>query len=361
MGRGRAVVGVAIALILLGVGLPPGYQHWVSTRTFAALDVPVSFSTGHIRTPEFGVNLTGWYQIWVDGDDQFFYTPDCRFGAFDPLLKTRSTLYSNGHEREQFDGADRFLGYFYAEKRKRYSLDIEVLTDASCLNKGHPRVLVSIPASGYERLYEQLVALSVVLVLVGLGVLAFSASALIGTLTAAEVSPSTVESAGYSRSPSRQKLRLKPRFSQLPPFGLAYTLVLAGVLIPTFLIFLYAWGYDRRPMGIEVRLLKIGAPRSPTNSQPEPVVVHVESTGLNSPPLLYLNSEPISWNELSTDLKTHLKTRAEWLVYVEADSNVTWGDAVNAMDVIRQAGAKIVLSTTEEYSPHKTARRVRHP
>lgn len=86
-------MGVAIALILLGVGLPAVYRYWISTRTFAALDLPVWFSAGHIRTPEFGVNLTGWYQIGVDGDNRFFYTPDCRFGAFDPVLKTRSTLY----------------------------------------------------------------------------------------------------------------------------------------------------------------------------------------------------------------------------------------------------------------------------
>lgn len=217
------------------------------------------------------------------------------------------------------------------------------------------------PAGGYERLYEQLVALSVVLVLAGLGVLAFSASALIGKSTNAEGHPSTVESAGYECSPSRQKLRLKSRLSQLPPFGLTHTLVLSGVLIPTFLIYLCAWGYDRQPMGIEVRLVRPGALRSPTDSQLEPLVVDVESRELDSPPVLYLNSEAIAWNELSTALKAHLKTRAEWLVYVEAFPNATWGDAVNAMDIIRQAGAKVVLLTTEPYSPHPTTPRGRRP
>lgn len=362
MGRPeRVVVGATIALIVLGVGLPAGYRHWINTRTFVALDLPVSLSAGHIRTVEFGVNLTGWYQIGVDRDDQLFYTLDCRFGAFKPLLKTRSIIYRDGHEWEHFGGADRFLGHFYAEKQKRYSLDIQVLTDAECLNRGHPRVFVWTPSADYERLYDQLLTLSMVLVLGGLGILAFSASALTGKQPTPQVQLSIVENAGYAWSPSHRKLPLRSRLSQLPQFGLFYAGILAGVLIPTFLIYLYAWGYDRRSLGIEVRLLKPGALRSPSDSQPAPLVLRIESTGLNSPPLLYLNSEPSAWDELNAELKTHLKTRAEWLVYVEADSTVAWGDAANAMDIIRGAGAKVVLLTTEAPSSHPITRRPRRP
>jgi|ERR1017187_1843909 hypothetical protein len=123
--RGRTTASIAIILIFLGIGLPTGYQHWMNTRTFVALDVPVSLSPGHIRTVDFEFNLAGWYQIGIAGDERLFYRPDCRFGAFDPLLKTRTIVYRDGRVLEHFDGADRFLGHFYAEKQKPYSLDIQ--------------------------------------------------------------------------------------------------------------------------------------------------------------------------------------------------------------------------------------------
>ncbi len=352
----RVVAGIAIILILVGIALPASYQRWMNTRTFVALDMPVSLSPGHIRTIDFSVNLTGWYQIGVDGDNRFFYRPDCGFGAFDPLLKTRSIVYRDGRVLEHFDGADRFLGHFYAEKQKRYSLDIQVLTDAGCLNGGHPRIFVWAPSAAYELLYDQLLALSVVLVLGGLGALALSTTTLVEKQTTAQEQLAIVENARHDYYPSRRTLPLRPRSSRLPPFGLVYTVILAGVLIPTFLIYLYVWRYDHRSAGIEVHLLNLG-PQRAADSWTGLLVVQVEDVGTGLPPRLYLNSKAIVWEALGPALKDELKSRSEWVVYVEADRNVNWGDAVNAMDIIRGVGAKVVLLTTE---PTGSAANSRH-
>jgi hypothetical protein len=78
----RVVAGIAIILILLGITLPAGYQHWFSTRTFVALDTPVALHPGHIKTQDFEINLEGWYEIWIN---------DARpgSGAGLPLLRIR--------------------------------------------------------------------------------------------------------------------------------------------------------------------------------------------------------------------------------------------------------------------------------
>jgi biopolymer transport protein ExbD len=345
--QGRLVTRIAIILILLGITLPAAYRRWLDTRTFVALDIPVSFAPGHIRTVDFGVNITGWYHIGIGGDEEFFYRTGCRFGAFDPLLKTRSIVYRDGRAGEIFDGTDRYVGHFYGEKHERYRLDIQVLTDASCLDGGHPRVFVWTPSADYELRYNQLLAFSVCLVLGGLGVLAFSTTSIVGKQMSAHGQLPMVGNVGYAYYPSRRKLPLKLRLSRLPPFGLVYAVILAAALIPTFLIFLYAWGYDRRSVGIEVHLANLGPLKAAADSWTKPLVVRIENASAGSPPRLYLNSKAIAWEALGPALKGELKSRPDWVIYVEADRDVNWGDAVNAMGIIRGVGANVVLLTTE--------------
>ena len=219
----------------------------------------------------------------------------------------------------------------------------KVLTDAGCLNSGHPRVLVWTPSADYELLSNQLLAISMVLVLGGLGVLVFSITTLAGKQTIARDQPSIVDNASYAYYPSHRKLPLRPRLSRLPPFGLVYTVILAGTLIPTFLIYLYAWSCDHQSV-------KTGPLKTAADSWSAPLTVRVESAGRDSAPRLSLNSKAIAWEALNPALKAELKSRANWVVYVEAGRDVNWGDAVNAMDIIRASGAKVVLLTTEPAS-----------
>ncbi len=149
------------------------------------------------------------------------------------------------------------------------------------------------------------------------------------------------------------------RFSQPPSFGLVYSLVLGTVLMPSFLIFYYIWGYDQHSKGIEVHLVSLGPLRTPPDVGLTPVVVRIEYRGDHPQPGLHLNSKPIPLDGLSASLKTQLKTRSEWVVYVEADSNVDWADAMNAIDIIRESGAKIVLLTTEVTAPSRSTNHAR--
>jgi biopolymer transport protein ExbD len=149
------------------------------------------------------------------------------------------------------------------------------------------------------------------------------------------------ENAGHDYR-SLRKRRLRARFAALPPFRLAYTIVLATLLVPSFLIFIYSWGWDRRSVGIRVSVLKSD---STVDYSTMPALVRIEDAGADVPPHLYLNSAPVLWGELASELRNQLKLRPDWVVYVEADEHISWADVVKAMDIIRGTNAKVVLTT----------------
>jgi hypothetical protein len=125
--------------------------------------------------------------------------------------------------------------------------------------------------------------------------------------------------------------------------------MLCGVLLPSFVIF-----FDENPqsVGIDVHLLRLG-PAKGDITVPL-LLLRLEGTGANSAPHLYLNSRSVGWQALSGELNTQLKYRAEWVVHVEADPSLSWRDAVNAMDIIRGAGARAVLLTKVDSSSAAT-------
>jgi hypothetical protein len=333
---------IAVAAILSGIALPYAYSHWLETRTFLAVDMPVSLSRGHLKTSDFSVNLEGWYHITADVDSGF---SGCQSGVSHFALESRSTVYSDGQPIEHSEGLDRYLGHFYATKRARYSVDLQVLNDPTCLNAGHPRIMVWTESSTYESLYSEVQNIAWVIVFVGLGLLAFSTTRF--EQRTGERDPLSISKDTWcSYYPSRRKLPLRVRFQVLPPFGLSYAAVLTALLLPAALVFIYAWGWDKHSLGIQVSVLKVG-PLSlnagPTNLHP---VVRLEDAGTGAVPLLYMNSKLVPWNELADVLTHEIKVGPDWIVYVQADENVSWSDVINAMDIIRSRHARIVLLTT---------------
>ena len=151
------------------------------------------------------------------------------------------------------------------------------------------------------------------------------------------------------------------RISRIPSLGLLYSVMVGVVLLPTFLIYIHIWGLDRRSTGIDVRLVRPGALRGTRDFITPQLVVRIESAGSGSAPHVYLNSRPVAWEGLAPLLRSELKSRAEWFVYIEADSDVAWGDAASAMDVIRGAGAQVVLLTTPPTPSPANRHRTRQP
>jgi biopolymer transport protein ExbD len=150
------------------------------------------------------------------------------------------------------------------------------------------------------------------------------------------------ENTGHEGHLSRRYLPRRSRFAALPPFRLAYTIVLSSLLLPSFLIFIYSWGWDRRSVGIQVSVLRQG---SYVDYSTMPMLVRIDGNSL--PPHLYLNSTPVVWGELASDLRDQLKLRPDRVVYVEADEHVSWADVMNAVDIIRGTNTNVVLLTAK--------------
>jgi|SRR5579872_711903 len=339
---------VALALILTAIVLPASYARWLDTRSFVAFEMPVSLAPDKLASETFQVNLEGWYSIRTDVDQSFQYRFDCGFGGLPPLLKTRVSIYRDGQVLEQADGADRFLGQFHAEPGKHYEFELEVLTDASCLNSGHPRIFVWTNQRYYDYLQDVLWVVSAVLLLWGLGVLLFSIAGHTLGRVETQTRLSTSEGVG-PYYPSHRTKPLRLRFAHFPSYSLLYALLLSGVLLPCFLIVVY----DNHSVGIKVHLVR--EPPLATTLAPSPLVLRLESRGQLNPPQLYLRSESLEWEGLGAALREELKSRADWVVYVESDSDTAWTDVANAMDIIRADGARVVLLTTEAPT------RIEHP
>jgi len=163
----------SVAVILAALVLPQAYWQWLETRTFVALDMPLSLAKGDIRTPDFPVNLKGWYHVvvWVDSDFS-----GCWSDLGQLALVSRTTVYSNGHAAESSEGRDRYLSHFYAGGNGHYQVTSEITSDPACLNAGHPRIGVWTDSSSYVRLYQEVRNTGFVIVIICLGLVAYSFS-----------------------------------------------------------------------------------------------------------------------------------------------------------------------------------------
>jgi len=329
---------IALALIICGVLLPVAYGHWLATRIFEPLAMPISLRRGHIRSKDFYINFRGRYWVEVDVDYPFTYShPECPIYGPESVLTAHFTVSRDGRVIEELDALhDWFAGMFEAHRKGYYRLDVEVMSDASCLDAAHPRVVVGTGPGSYSDLQDALRWLSLFMVLGGSGLLALILIDNRRRRTEGQRAVIFERSGHYSTWP----LRFPPGkpISGLPQFGLVCGLVV-GIVMMVMLMLLQL----NRPIsrGLWVFLAGRNQPgKSPIFSPP--VIVLIESTR-QSPPRVYVNSKPVAWKDLGSALTEELKVRSEWVVYVEGDRDLQWDDVVKAIDTIRGVHARAVL------------------
>jgi biopolymer transport protein ExbD len=135
-----------------------------------------------------------------------------------------------------------------------------------------------------------------------------------------------------------RKFQLKKTFAGLPSFGLVAALTYFVVLVPLWVM--ESWRLP--PLGLKVRVLKPAVLLAKVKPLTEPVVIQLR---FGVPRKLYLNSRLVSLSGLDAELKNELKLRPNWVVYFDADPDLSWGDAAEVIDIIRGAGAEVVLLT----------------
>jgi hypothetical protein len=198
---------VGIGLILSGLGSAIGNWAWYRTRTWFPLEMPIALTVGHVATPEFTVNVRENFVIQLDLDRGLPKSATNAVLGTDDLISSEPfegrgfriawTLRSDGKviKQEISDGHNqgywgsttgRLLGYFRAEKGKRYRVDVDVLEDGSQLAAYHPRLKVAVDLftlDGYA-IGEGIIELAF-LVLAGLGVTLFAGAMILRWRTVA--------------------------------------------------------------------------------------------------------------------------------------------------------------------------------
>lgn len=307
----------------------------MTTRAFVPVDMPVSLAPGHVKA-DFYTNLEASYFIEIELD-QSRLVPGCLEYA---VLKTRWTVFRDGRvvaamDEDKSEGG--WLGYFDSTPG-RYTLDVDVLSDASCLSVQSPRLRVSTYHEDYSEGEALLILISITF---GGGGLAL----VLITLTAAgqaEITPgqglAIFATLRAQNEASRGKLLLMGPGSTLPTVGYVWgiTYFVLFVVCAPFLMGSFRWP----SRGIPVRLLRPGVIQARTDRQTTGLLVYVDQNRK-----LYLGSKPVTAEELPPALEKEFARRADWSVYVEGDSNASYGDVVWAMDLVRSSQGKVIMLT----------------
>jgi biopolymer transport protein ExbD len=150
--------------------------------------------------------------------------------------------------------------------------------------------------------------------------------------------------AGNSAGGSRifPKYPLRRQFSKLPSFALIAAPGLA-VVLAAFMSF----SSFRRPVGLDVRLLKLGALDTSNGAlvQP-PLFIALSNISADEKPEIYLNSKKTTWDNLDSSVCNDVKIQPQPTVYVESDDNVRWADVAMAIDSARAHCDDVVLLTS---------------
>ena len=342
-------------LILLGVGCYAGVERWMSTRIVYPLDIPISLAAGHIRTGPFRLNLRADYNVFISIPDSWQWDqahPECSPYRH---LQTRSVLFRDGRIIDRQDEPTTLpWPTSFSATPGRYELDLEALNDFRCLDPIHPHLEIIARTDFYESAAAAIKIAAVVAAYIGLCVALFVPLVGIFGLRAIGVRPVGLgeKRIEIADSPTvsqhfdwAQRLPLRRPISGLPGFGVVGGMIYA--IMAMLMMLLTASPMNSK--GLWVHLLKPGA--TPTKSDPvtepivAPIIVRLEDAGSGKRPNLYVNSTRVAWEDFDRVLKQRLSIRRDWIVYVEGDDALSWGNVATVIDVANGYHAKVFFVT----------------
>ena len=257
-------------------------------------------------------------------------------------LQTRWTLYKNGKVVDRLD--EPILLPWPSGFRAGsgvYELDVEVMSDFSCLDRLPPHLEVIANTEYYET--AALFGSAGLSIVTYIGVVWLIFVPIIRFVHPFQQSKTITESAvvGHDFQWAR-KLPLRPQISGLPSFGLV-----AGVfygLLAMLMMLLMGIG-AQRSKGLRVGLLKQGTVPQNSDVWTEPLIVQVKHSAPGQTPDLHVNSKLVGCEDFDRVLKQELSRRQQWVVYIGADDEVAWQDVVNLIDAAHRHHATVYLIT----------------
>jgi hypothetical protein len=350
--------------------------------------MPISLAAGHLRTPEFEINLPSTYAICAavnypsnnDYEGVISMLGSSSFDSRPSIVAISWRLSSPGRMLASANSArtlgagvcyqlSRHLGNFYAGKG-RYVLDLDLERDGSRLNHLAPHLVVVENGNWREEGDARGSRGALLLLLFPIGVVLLVRAANGRRIekqnawkkawpltqprpqlqTEGEplwAAPSRVRSSA-SIPWRRPTPPLWPAFAKPAWTGLVMLLCCVVVDTPVWVIY---FGYRPVSMGLPIHLLKTAASHQASPGL-QPLVVRLVLAGCDphpqalgdGRPCLYIDSQLVSWEAFDSVLQQKLKLRPpSWPVYLEGDKAMDWGYAGEAIDRIRGLHAEVVL------------------
>jgi biopolymer transport protein ExbD len=228
---------------------------------------------------------------------------------------------------------------FLTDGPGRYELDIEVVSDTASFNTMQPRLHIELAYwrgyNDYGDAADYLFGFGIFLATIGASLLLlspFGPNVRWPQDQALNISPPR---ASRLRIPRRHYLLLDPR-STAPLLGYLYAVTYMVVFLVNAPFYLATWFYG---LGLPAHLVRPGVVLTAIDGK-KGLLVYVDQSGK-----LYLNSRPITAQELPPALEAELARRADHSVYVEVDPGINYGDVVQAMSLVRGAGDEVIMMT----------------
>src|SRR5271169_1244490 len=147
--RSKSLASVGCAVLTVAILLSWGTNHWLRTRTFEPVNIPVWLESGKNETVDFKINLheTYWVGFHVDYSADNWMPGKC---STDSLSRARWKVYRlsrAGNIRELWADSEAFQyqGISQTSIRGipgRYQLEWSVPDETVCLNPRHPRLTI---------------------------------------------------------------------------------------------------------------------------------------------------------------------------------------------------------------------------
>jgi len=248
------------------------------------------------------------------------------------------------------------IGGFHTD-RGSYILNVEILKDENRISTEQPYLVVYETGGAYFKAGDRLASGFMTFLLFGpIGICALVIS---GTIHRQESEalirrfpltlpgplpgePLARPQRAVLRRPRYPALRRRPSQPRRP--GLSTAVLITAITFQlTFIVMcvLQSWAWVL-PRGFLVRLIRPDVYAQPSAGI-QPLVVRV-APGPDNRPIPFVDEQAISWNNLAPAVAKELSQRPpDWPVYLEADPNLEWQAALEAVDIIRGLPAQVVL------------------